>query len=44
MQRAVAIAVHDVAPATLAACREMLAMLDDVGAQPLSLLVVPHYH
>ena len=44
MQRAVAIAVHDVAPATLAACREIFAMLDDVGAQPLSLLVVPHYH
>lgn len=44
MQSAVAIAVHDVAPATLAACREIFAMLDDVGAQPLSLLVVPHYH
>jgi len=44
MQRSVAVAVHDVAPATLAACRELLAMLDDVGASPLSLLVVPHYH
>ena len=44
MQSAVAIAVHDVAPATLAECREMFAMLDDVGARPLSLLVVPHYH
>lgn len=42
--RAVAIAVHDVAPATLGACRELFAMLDDVGARPLSLLVVPHYH
>ena len=44
MQSAVAIAVHDVAPATLAECREMFAMLDDVGARPLSLLVVPYYH
>ena len=44
MERAVAIAVHDVAPATLRECRELLAMLDDAGASPLSLLVIPHYH
>ena len=44
VQRAVAIAIHDAAPATLAACRELLAMLDEVGASPLTLLVVPHYH
>jgi predicted deacetylase len=44
VQRSVAITVHDVAPATLPACRALLAMLDDVGASPLTLLVVPHYH
>ncbi|HEX6793461.1 MAG TPA: polysaccharide deacetylase family protein [Casimicrobiaceae bacterium] len=42
--RAVAIAVHDVSPATWPECRELLAMLDDAGASPLSLLVIPHYH
>lgn len=42
--RAVAIAVHDVSPATWRECRELLAMLDDVAAAPVSLLVVPHYH
>jgi predicted deacetylase len=41
---AVAIAVHDVAPATWRECREILAMLDDVAATPVSLLIVPHYH
>jgi len=41
---AVAIAVHDVSPDTWRECRELLAMLDDVGARPVSLLVVPHYH
>lgn len=41
---AVAIAVHDVSPATWLECRELLAMLDDAGASPLSLLVIPHYH
>jgi predicted deacetylase len=43
-ERATAIAVHDVSPATWNECRELLAMLDDAGAHPLSLLVVPHYH
>jgi uncharacterized protein len=43
-QRAVAIAVHDVSPATWRECRELLAMLDDAGAAPISLLVIPHYH
>ena len=41
---ATAIAVHDVSPATWRECRELLAMLDDVGARPVSLLVIPHYH
>ncbi|MFI4888084.1 MAG: DUF2334 domain-containing protein [Burkholderiales bacterium] len=41
---AVAIAVHDVSPATWRECRELLAMLDDAGARPVSLLVIPHYH
>jgi predicted deacetylase len=46
MQRpdAVAIAVHDVSPATWRECRELLAMLDDAGAPPVTLLVVPHFH
>jgi predicted deacetylase len=44
VQRADAITVHDASPATLAECRELLAMLDDAGASPLSLLVIPHYH
>ena len=43
-RRAAAIAVHDVSPATWRECREILAMLDDVGASPCSLLVIPHYH
>src|SRR5436190_21610049 len=44
-QRAsVAIALHDVAPATWRECEVLLAMLDATGAGPLSLLVVPHYH
>jgi uncharacterized protein len=40
----VAIAVHDVSPATWRECRELLSMLDHAGARPLSLLVIPHYH
>lgn len=43
-QRAVAVEVHDVSPATWPECRDLLALLDDVGASPVSLLVVPHYH
>jgi predicted deacetylase len=42
--RGVAVALHDVSPATLPECRELLAMLDDLGASPISLLVVPHFH
>lgn len=41
---AVAIALHDVSPATWRECRELLSMLDHAGARPLSLLVIPDYH
>jgi len=41
---AVAIALHDVSPATWRECQALLAMLDATGAGPLSLLVVPQYH
>ena len=41
---AVAIALHDVSPATWRESEALLAMLDSIGAGPLSLLVVPHYH
>jgi uncharacterized protein len=43
-QRAVAIAIHDVSPATRRECRELLAMLDDAGAGPVTLLVIPQHH
>ena len=43
-QRAVAIAIHDVSPATWPECRELLAMLDDAGAPPVTLLVIPEHH
>ena len=39
---AVAIALHDVSPATWRESEALLAMLDSIGAGPLSLLVVPH--
>lgn len=42
--RATAIALHDVSPATWRDCRELLAMLDDLGASPLTLLVIPDHH
>ena len=42
--RAVAIALHDVAPATWRQCEPILAMLDEMDAGPLSLLVVPQFH
>jgi len=41
---AVAIALHDVSPATWRECAVLLRMLDEIGATPLSLLVVPDYH
>jgi uncharacterized protein len=41
---AVAIAIHDVSPATWRECCELLALADHAGARSLSLLVIPHYH
>ena len=38
-----AVSVHDVAPATWAACERLLALTDALGARA-TLLVVPHYH
>lgn len=38
------IAVHDVAPATWPACERLLALVDAIGAPPLTLLVVPDWH
>ena len=42
--RSVAFVVHDVAPGTWTACAQLLQMLDDLGARPVTILVVPHYH
>jgi predicted deacetylase len=44
LDRATVIALHDVSPATWRDCRELLAMLDDAGATPLTLLVIPDHH
>jgi predicted deacetylase len=44
VRRALCIAIHDVAPATWPQCERLLALLDRVGAPPLTLLVVPDYH
>jgi len=44
VQQGVAVAIHDVAPATLPECRALMTMLDEIGASPISLLVVPHFH
>src|SRR2546423_11076219 len=41
---AVAFVVHDAAPATWPECAALLRMLDELGAKPVTLLVVPHYH
>jgi predicted deacetylase len=42
--RALCIAVHDIAPATWPQCAALLDMLDELGAPPATLLVVPDYH
>jgi uncharacterized protein len=44
MTRALCIAIHDVAPATRAACDALFDLLQSVGAPPATLLVVPDYH
>jgi uncharacterized protein len=41
---AVAFVVHDVAPSTWPECAAWLRLLDFLGAGPVTLLVVPHYH
>lgn len=38
------VAIHDVAPATWPQCTRLLALLDQLGAPPLTLLIVPDYH
>jgi len=43
-QRTLCIAVHDVAPATWPQCAALLGLLDEFGAPPVTLLVVPDYH
>src|SRR5207248_10340513 len=40
----VARVVHDVAPSTWPECTTLLRMLDEIGAGPVTMLVVPHYH
>jgi predicted deacetylase len=44
MIRYLCIALHDVAPATWPQCARLLAMLDELGAAPVTLLVVPDFH
>lgn len=41
---ALCVAIHDVAPATWPQCLTLLAMLERIGAPPLTLLTVPDYH
>ncbi len=42
--RGCVVAVHDVAPRTLDACRTLVARFDAGGIGPLALLVVPRFH
>jgi len=43
--RALCVSIHDVAPATWAACRTLMAAIAEVDPRlPLTLLVVPDYH
>ena len=42
--RALCIAIHDVAPATMPACERWFALLAELGAPCATLLVVPDYH
>ncbi len=44
MMRRACIALHDVAPATWPQCARLIAMLDGIGARPVTLLVVPDFH
>lgn len=42
--RYLAISLHDVAPQTWPACAQLLRLVDEVTAAPVTLLVVPDYH
>jgi uncharacterized protein len=44
MMRRACIALHDIAPATWPQCARLLGMLDEIGATPVTLLVVPDFH
>jgi len=44
MTPSLCVVLHDVAPATRAACERTLRALDEVGPVPLTLLAVPRYH
>ena len=44
MTRALCIAIHDVAPATIGACLMLFELLREVGSPPATLLVVPDFH
>jgi predicted deacetylase len=42
--RTVCIEIHDVAPATWSLCKPLLALVDEFGEVPVTLLAVPNYH
>ncbi len=44
MIRGLCVVLHDVAPATWPQCERLLAMLEGIGAMPVTLLVVPDFH
>ena len=44
MKPRLCVVLHDVAPATWPDCSRLLAMLDELRATPLTLLVVPRFH
>ena len=44
MTRQLCIVLHDVAPATWPQCERLLALIDEFGQPPITLLVVPNFH
>ncbi len=44
MTRRLCIALHDLAPATWPQCEKLLALTDEFGQPPITLLVVPNFH
>jgi predicted deacetylase len=44
VKRRVCIEIHDVAPATWRYCQRLLALAEEFGHPPLTLLAVPNYH